>query len=147
MQINLFKTLIYLTLISLGLLIEKPQVKTFSLNNIGVAQETDRSSEYIFYAEGELDENSGKDSDNRYYDFYTFDAQKGEQATINLISDDFDAYFNLVDADGNLLSEPVKKYKGGGNAIGSSNSWTKEYRNYVVAYRAATEIVNCYDGE
>ncbi|MEM8719516.1 MAG: tetratricopeptide repeat protein [Cyanobacteria bacterium P01_G01_bin.39] len=95
--------MIYTSLISLGLLIKKPQEKTFSLDNISSAQDTENSSDYIFYAEGELNEKSGKDSDNRYYNFYSFDAQKDEQATINLISDDFDVYFNLVDGDGNSI--------------------------------------------
>jgi hypothetical protein len=34
---------------------------------------------------------------------------------------------------GKPVEEPKKKYKGGGNAVGSSNSYTKEYAQYLKA--------------
>ena len=34
---------------------------------------------------------------------------------------------------GKPVKEPKKKYKGGGNAVGSSNSYTREYAQYLKA--------------
>lgn len=39
--------------------------------------------------------------------------------------------FIVCDGKETPLQEPDKKYKGGGNAVGSSNSFTKEYSRYL----------------
>lgn len=49
---------------------------------------------------GRLDANSQVLHDGSYFDTYSFDGREGEQVTVAVSSDDFDAYVMLLDPDG-----------------------------------------------
>ena len=51
-----------------------------------------------------LDHNSDRLEDGSYYNLHTFEGKARETLTIDLISDDFDAYLILVDPNGDLIA-------------------------------------------
>jgi serine protease Do len=55
---------------------------------------------------GMLDRNSNVlDSDNSYFDAYTFDVQQGETITIEMMSNELDAYLILLDPNGQDIAQ------------------------------------------
>ncbi|WP_048323659.1 pre-peptidase C-terminal domain-containing protein, partial [Crocosphaera watsonii] len=64
--------------------------------------------------EGRLDNNSQTLDDGSYYNVHTFEGKAGETLTIDLSSEDFDAYLILLDPDGEKIGEKIASNDNGG---------------------------------
>ncbi|MBT9314939.1 trypsin-like peptidase domain-containing protein [Leptothoe spongobia] len=91
---------------------------------------------YLLSESGTLNTQDGRLTDNSLYDEYLFSGQQGQEVTITLTSQDFDAYLLLIDNQGNKIAENDDI------ARNNSNSTIRISLPYTGQYRV---IVNTYD--
>lgn len=91
---------------------------------------------YLLSESGILEPSDGRLTDNSLYDEYLFNGQRGQDVTITLTSQDFDAYLLLIDDQGNKLAEHDDI------ARDNSDSTIRISLPYTGQYRV---IVNSYD--
>ena len=94
-----------------------------------------RNSSYLLSESGALTFQDDRLSDNSLYDEYVFNGQQGQNVTITLDSQDFDAYLLLIDDQGNKIAENDDKAQNNSNAaIRIALPYTGQYRVIVNAY-------------
>ncbi|MEO0395057.1 MAG: trypsin-like peptidase domain-containing protein [Cyanobacteria bacterium P01_A01_bin.137] len=90
---------------------------------------------YLINQSGVLNAQDDRLTDNSFYDEYSFSAQQGQDVTITLTSQDFDAYLLLIDNQGNKIAENDDISQNNSNAsIRISLPYTGDYRVIVNAY-------------
>lgn len=94
------------------------------------------SNGYLLSERGTLNNQDDRLTDNSLYDEYLFSGQQGQDITITLTSQDFDAYLLLIDDQGNKIAENDD------SAQNDSNSTIRIKLPYTGRYRV---IVNAYD--
>ncbi|GBE76429.1 hypothetical protein myaer87_36560 [Microcystis aeruginosa NIES-87] len=115
-----------------------------------LAQQSESSVANSSSIEGKLDSNSQTLKDGSYFNVHTFQGKAGDILTIDLTSQDFDAYLILLDPNKNKITED---YDGGeeNNAqivltLPSTGTYTlivsstkaQELGNYILSWREAT---------
>ncbi|MBT9313060.1 trypsin-like peptidase domain-containing protein [Leptothoe kymatousa] len=90
---------------------------------------------YLINEDGTLSNQDRRLTDNSLYDEYLFSGERGQNITINLNSEEFDAYLLLVDNKGNKLAESDDISQSNTNSsIRIALPYTGEYRIIVNAY-------------
>lgn len=93
------------------------------------------NSSYLLNESGTLDNQDRRLTDNSLYDEYYFNGQYGQNVTITLTSQDFDAYLLLIDEQGNKIAENDDIDANNSNSsIRIELPYTGEYRIIVNAY-------------
>ena len=90
---------------------------------------------YLLSESGTLSTQDNRLTDNSLYDEYYFNGQQGQDVTITLTSQDFDAYLLLIDEQGNKIAENDDTAQNNSNAaIRIELPYTGQYRVIVNAY-------------
>lgn len=93
------------------------------------------NSDYLLSESGTLNLQDNRLTDNSLYDQYLFRGQQGQNVTISLTSEDFDAYLLLIDEQGNKIAENDDIAQNNSNAtIQIDLPYTGQYRVIVNAY-------------
>ncbi|MFG6104693.1 trypsin-like peptidase domain-containing protein [Leptothoe sp. EHU-05/26/07-4] len=107
------------------------QLSISNLTNNG----TSHSNTYLLSENGSLSTQDDRLTDNSLYDEYYFNGQQGQDVTITLTSQDFDAYLLLIDEQGNKIAENDDTAQNNSDAaIQIKLPYTGEYRIIVNAY-------------
>ena len=95
----------------------------------------DTSNSFLVNESGILDHQDNRLTDNSLYDEYLFNGQQGQEITITLTSDDFDAYLLLIDNQGNKIAENDDIDQNNSNAtIRIALPYTGQFRVIVNTY-------------
>lgn len=93
------------------------------------------SSRYLLNKSGVLNTQDNRLRDNSLYDEHLFTGEQGQNVTITLSSEDFDAYLLLIDNQGNKIAENDDVTRNNTNAeIRIELPYTGDYRIIVNAY-------------
>lgn len=95
------------------------------------------SNRYILQQRGTLAQGDAVLNDGSFYDEYMFDGRAGQQVTVTLSSEDFDAYLLLVDPNGEAIAQ---------NDDASPNSLDAQIQVTLPANGRYRVIANTYDG-
>ncbi|MGD1854652.1 MAG: trypsin-like peptidase domain-containing protein [Leptolyngbyaceae cyanobacterium] len=102
---------------------------------LSVTSLLENSSNYLLSEQGTLSSQDSRLTDNSFYDEYLFSARQGQNITIRLTSQDFDAYLLLIDEQGNKIAENDDTNPNNtDSAIQITLPYTGTYRVIVNAY-------------
>ena len=106
-----------------------------NVNSLNNTSDYSDANGYLVNQSGVLNAQDDRLTDNSFYDEYSFSAQQGQDVTITLTSQDFDAYLLLIDNQGNKIAENDDISQNNSNAsIRISLPYTGDYRVIVNAY-------------
>lgn len=134
MQNQFWKTALFFgltTLASAGVVIG---VEPFVHSRPVVAQEMDQDAEQTIT--GQLGEDSETLGDDSYYNPHTFITEAGQSLVIEMVSEEFDTYLLLLDAEGNEIARNDDGENGTNAQIAITIPATGEYTIWANSYAA-----------